>query len=130
MTAGKWRVLRGKDGVWRVLDGDGDYRGTYPTWEGAMRGAHRGASARASAVTLAPDLPAPTSSMFQGGRVWYIEGPVGDVRAHSTGKIVAFGVWQQRTFRIVSTPEKMRTLARTLEAAADYAEGVGTDDPA
>lgn len=82
--------------------------------------------ALAASGVLAPDLPAPTRTMFPGGRVWYIEGPVGDVRATSTGEVVAFGTWQERPFRIVSTPEEMRTLARTLEAAAAHAEKAAT----
>ena len=76
---------------------------------------------------IADDPPALTRPMFPGGRVWYIEGPVGDVRATSDGKVVAFGTWQEQPFRIVSTPEEMRTLARTLEAAADHAETEVTD---
>ena len=80
-----------------------------------------------AAGVLADDLPAPTRTMFPGGRVWRIEGPVGDVRATSTGQVVAFGTWQEQPFRIVSTPEKMRTLARALEAAADHAETEVTD---
>ena len=76
---------------------------------------------------LLPAPPAPSRTMFPGGRVWYIEGPVGDVRATSDGKVVAFGTWQEQPFRIVSTPEEMRTLARTLEAAADHAETEVTD---
>ena len=75
----------------------------------------------------ADGLPAPLRSMFPGGRVWYIEGPVGDVRATSDGKVVAFGTWQEQPFRIVATPEEMRTLARTLEAAAAHAETEVTD---
>ena len=77
---------------------------------------------------MLPAPPAPSRPMFPGGRVWYIEGPVGDVRATSDGKVVAFGTWQERPFRIVSTPEGMRTLARTLEAAADHAQKEETNE--
>lgn len=54
MTAGKWSVLRGEDKVWRVWDGDGDYRGTYHTWEGAIRDADRGARAVTGALPADP----------------------------------------------------------------------------
>ena len=50
MTAGKWAVTRGEDGVWRVWDGDGYHRGSYSTWGAAMRFAHR--DARTITVTL------------------------------------------------------------------------------
>lgn len=59
MTAGKWSVTRYEDGAWLVWDGDGHHRGTYPTWEEAMRYAHR--DARTITVTLPadPDRHAP-----------------------------------------------------------------------
>ena len=68
MTAGKWSVTRYEGGLWRVWDGDSDYIGTYPTWEGAMRGAHRGASDSAVTVALPADPHVWLSGLDSDGR--------------------------------------------------------------
>ena len=41
MTAGKWSVTRYENGLWCIWDGDGHHRGSYSTWEAAMRDAYR-----------------------------------------------------------------------------------------
>jgi hypothetical protein len=65
-------------------------------------------------------LPEPNRTMPPSGQVWYLKGPVGDVRA-VPGSVVAFGLWKEQPFRIVATPEEAMKLARTLEAAAHHA---------
>lgn len=65
-------------------------------------------------------LPEPSRTMFPSGQAWYLKGPVGDVRA-VPGSVVAFGLWEEQPFRIVTTPEEAIELARTLTAAAHHA---------
>lgn len=80
------------------------------------------ARALADAGLLAPDLPEPSRSMTPNGKVWYLSGPIGDIRR--TGEdIVAFGLdCRSQPFRLVLTEAEAETIAHALLAAANYAE--------
>ena len=56
------------------------------------------------------------------GKVWYLPGPIGDIRC--TGDtIVAYGMdFRRQSFRLVMSKEETETLALTLLAAANHAE--------
>lgn len=72
---------------------------------------------------LAEDLPEPSRGMTAPrGKVWYLDGPIGDIRC--TGEdIVAFGHdYQHQTFRLVLNKAEAETIAHALLAAAQYAE--------
>ena len=72
---------------------------------------------------LAPDLPKPSRGMTAPhGKVWYLPGPIGDIRR--TGEyIVIFGRdYRHQSFRLVLTEAETETIARTLLAAANYSE--------
>jgi hypothetical protein len=71
---------------------------------------------------LAPDLPEPSRGMTPRGAVWYLPGPIGDIRR--TGEyIVIFGHdYRHQSFRLVLTEAETETIARTLLAAANYSE--------
>lgn len=72
---------------------------------------------------LAPDLPEPSRGMTAPhGKVWYLPGPIGDIRR--TGEyIVIFGHdYRHQSFRLVLTEAETETIARTLLAAANYSE--------
>lgn len=72
---------------------------------------------------LAPDLPEPSRDMtYPHGKVWYLDGPIGDIRC--TGEdIVVFGHdYRHQSFRQVLTKAETETIALVLLAAAQYAE--------
>ena len=72
---------------------------------------------------LATDLPEPSRGMTAPhGKVWYLPGPIGDIRR--TGEyIVIFGHdYRHQSFRLVLTEAETETIARTLLAAANYSE--------
>lgn len=72
---------------------------------------------------LAPDLPKPSREMTAPrGKVWYLDGPIGDIR--STGEdIVIFGHdYRDQSFRLILTEAEADTIARTILAAASYQE--------
>ena len=72
---------------------------------------------------LAPDLPKPSRGMTAPhGKVWYLDGPIGDIRC--TGEdIVIFGHdYRHQSFRQVLTKAEAETIARTLLAAAQHTE--------
>lgn len=72
---------------------------------------------------LAPDLPEPSRGMTAPhGKVWYLPGPIGDIR-RSGEDIVVFGYdYRHQSFRLVLTEAETETIARTLLAAANYSE--------
>ena len=80
------------------------------------------ARALADAGLLAPELPEPSRGMFPRGAVWYLSGPIGDIRR--TGEdIVAFGLdCRSQPFRLVLTEAEAETIAHALLAAANYTE--------
>ena len=85
------------------------------------------AQALADAGLLAPDLPEandPTASFVPGGKGWLLQGPTGPVVWTAPGGLVMI----QRLEPGDLTPAKARDLANILNAAADYAEGVGRAD--
>lgn len=69
---------------------------------------------------LMPDLPERSRGMGTSGAVWYLPGPIGDVR--SMGEhIVAFGHdCQDKPFRLVLSETAAETIASTLLAAAQH----------
>lgn len=72
---------------------------------------------------LAEDLPEPSRGVTAPrGKVWYLDGPIGDIRC--TGEdIVVFGHdCRHQSFRLVLTEAESETIAHTLLAAAQYAE--------
>lgn len=72
---------------------------------------------------LAPDLPEPSRGMTAPhGKVWYLDGPIGDIRC--TGEdIVIFGHdYRHQSFRLILTKAETETSAHALLAAAQYAE--------
>lgn len=78
--------------------------------------------ALAQAGLLAEDPPEPSRGMGLGGAVWYLPGPVGDIRSYGE-HIVVFGHdCQEKSFRLVLTEEETGTIARTLLAAAKHKE--------
>lgn len=77
----------------------------------------------ADAGLLAPDLPEPSRGMTPNGKVWYLAGPIGDIRRMGED-IVAFGHdCRSQPFRLVLTETETETIARALLAAANYDEG-------
>ena len=76
-----------------------------------------------NAGLLAPDLPKPSRGMTAPrGKVWYLAGPIGDIRS-SGEDIVLFGFdCRHQPFRLVLTEAESETIARTLLAAANYSE--------
>ena len=73
---------------------------------------------------LAIDLPKPSRDMTAPrGKVWYLAGPIGDIRR--TGEhIVIFGHdYRHQPFRQVLTKAETETIGLALLAAAQYAEG-------
>ena len=78
--------------------------------------------ALAQAGLLAEDLPKPSRGMSAGGAVWYLPGPIGDIR-RMREHIVAFGHdCQEKSFRLVLNEAETETIAHTLLAAANYRE--------
>lgn len=78
-----------------------------------------GQSNRKQAGLLATALPVPDRYMSPPrGAVWYLLGPIGDIRC--TGEtIVAYGMdFRRQSFRLVMSKEETETLALTLLAAA------------
>lgn len=79
--------------------------------------------ALAKAGLIMPDLPEPSRGMTTPhGEVWYLDGPIGDIRR--TGEyIVIFGHdYNEQSFRLVLNEAEAETIARTLLAAANHAE--------
>lgn len=72
---------------------------------------------------LAIDLPKPSRGMTTPrGKVWYLAGPIGDIRS-SGEDIVLFGFdCRHQPFRLVLTEAETETIAHTLLAAANYSE--------
>lgn len=86
-------------------------------------GAKKTAQAVQEAFTPRNDLPEPSRDMMAPrGAVWYLDGPIGDIRC--TGDtIVAYGMdFRRQSFRLVMSKEETETLALTLLAAANHAE--------
>ena len=76
-----------------------------------------------NAGLIAAALPVPDRYMSPPrGAVWYLLGPIGDIRC--TGDtIVAYGMdFRRQSFRLVMSKEETETLALTLLAAANHAE--------
>ena len=79
--------------------------------------------ALAQAGLLAEDLPKPSRGMSAGGAVWYLPGPIGDIR-RMREHIVAFGHdCQEKSFRLVLNEAEAVAIGRTILAAAKHAEG-------
>lgn len=83
---------------------------------------YRIANELAEAGLLADDLPKPSRGMGAGGAVWYLPGPIGDIRRMGE-HIVVFGHdCQEKPFRLVLNEAETETIARTLLAASTYKE--------
>lgn len=83
---------------------------------------HDAVEALAQAGLLAEDLPEPSRGMGTSGAVWYLPGPIGDIR-RMREHIVAFGHdCQEKSFRLVLNEAETETIAHTLLAAANYRE--------
>ena len=68
-------------------------------------------------------LPAPSRGMTPAGAVWYLAGPIGDIRATSGGHVVVFGHGHERSpFRVVLTSDEAEAIAGALLAAAHRAD--------
>lgn len=79
--------------------------------------------ALAEAGLLAEDLPKPSRGMGSGGAVWYLPGPIGDIR-HMGEHIVIFGHdCQEKSFRLVLNEAEAVAIGRTILAAAKHKEG-------
>lgn len=64
-------------------------------------------------------LPAPSRGMTPAGAVWYLAGPIGDIRATSGGHVVVFGrEGYDHPFRVVLTSAEAESIAGALLAAA------------
>ena len=71
---------------------------------------------------LAPDLPEPSRGMDTSGAVWYLPGPIGDIR-RMREHIVIFGHdYNEQSFRLVLNEAEADTIARTILAAVNYME--------
>lgn len=71
---------------------------------------------------LAPDLPEPSRGMDISGAVWYLAGPIGDIR-RMREHIVIFGHdYNEQSFRLVLNEAEADTIARTILAAARHQE--------
>ena len=72
---------------------------------------------------ITPDLPEPSRGMTAPhGKVWYLPGPIGDIRRMGE-HIVVFGHDDRhQSFRLVLTETEAETIARALLAAAQYAK--------
>lgn len=76
----------------------------------------------ADAGLLALELPEPSRGMFPRGAVWYLPGPIGDIRRMGED-IVAFGHdCRSQPFRLVLTEAETETIAHTLLAATNHSE--------
>ena len=72
---------------------------------------------------LAPDLPKPSRGMTAPhGKVWYLPGPIGDIRSTGEGTVVFGHDYRHQSFRLVLTKAEAETIAHTLLAAANYSE--------
>lgn len=79
--------------------------------------------ALAKAGILSEDLPEPSRGMGSGGAVWYLPGPVGDIRSYGE-HIVIFGHdCQEKSFRLVLNAPEAVAIGRTILAAAKHKEG-------
>lgn len=79
--------------------------------------------ALAEAGLLAEDLPKPSRGMGTHSAVWYLPGPIGDIRRMGE-HIVVFGHdCQEKSFRLVLDEAEAETIARTILAAAKHKEG-------
>lgn len=79
--------------------------------------------ALAQAGLLAEDLPKPSRGMGSGGAVWYLPGPIGDIR-RMREHIVIFGHdCQEKSFRLVLNAPEAVAIGRTILAAAKHKEG-------
>ncbi|WP_408930774.1 hypothetical protein ACKFR8_05170 [Corynebacterium axilliensis] len=84
---------------------------------------YRIADALAEAGLLAEDLPKPSRGMGTSGAVWYLPGPIGDIRRMGE-HIVIFGHdCQEKTFRLVLNAPEAVAIGRTILAAAKHKEG-------
>ncbi|MGV0369532.1 hypothetical protein ACUY29_12255 [Corynebacterium aurimucosum] len=84
---------------------------------------YRIANELAEAGLLTDDLPKPSRGMGTHGAVWYLPGPVGDIRRMGE-HIVAFGHdCQEKSFRLVLNAPEAETIARTILAAAKHKGG-------
>lgn len=69
-------------------------------------------------------LPAPSRGMTPHGAVWYLAGPIGDIRATSGGHVVMFGHGHEHhPFRVVLTSAEAEAIAGALLAAAHHTDG-------
>lgn len=72
---------------------------------------------------LAPDLPKPSREMTAPrGKVWYLDGPIGDIRSSGEDIVISGHDYRHQSFRLVLTEAETETIARTLLAAANYSE--------
>lgn len=69
-------------------------------------------------------LTAPSRGMTPAGAVWYLAGPIGDIRATSGGHVVMFGHGHEHhPFRVVLTSAEAEAIAGALLAAAHHTDG-------
>lgn len=72
---------------------------------------------------LAPDLPKPSRGMMAPrGAVWYLDGPIGDIRSTDEGIAIFGHDYLHQPIRQVLTKAEAETIAHTLLAAANYRE--------
>lgn len=83
---------------------------------------HDAVEALAKAGLIMPDLPEPSRGMTAPhGKVWYLPGPIGDIR-RMREHIVVFGQdYRHQSFRLVLTKAEAKNIAYTL-LAANYAK--------
>ena len=68
-------------------------------------------------------LPTPSRGMTPAGAVWYLAGPIGDIRATSGGHVVMFGHGHELSpFRVVLTSAEAENIAGALLAAAHHTD--------
>lgn len=74
-------------------------------------------------LRLHKGLPAPSRGMTPAGAVWYLAGPIGDIRAMGE-HVVVFGHGHERSpFRVVLTSDEAEAIAGALLAAAHHTDG-------
>lgn len=79
-------------------------------------------------LRLHKGLPAPSRGMTPSGAVWYLAGPIGDIRAMGE-HVVLFGHGHEHSpFRVVLTSAEAENIAGALLAAAHHTEPMGSDE--
>lgn len=86
-------------------------------------GAKKTAQAVQESFTPHNDLPEPSRYMMAPhGAVWYLDGPIGDIRRTGENIVIFRHDYRYQAFRLILTEAEAEAIARTLLAAANYQE--------